>query len=360
MMFARPVTLALLATTAECLHIPVSTSHSPFAKKALSIVKAHPIVQSNSYTEWFADGDASIEEAQHLVKQFSVFSNRTRTPVSHESPRIALSRAPSRSPRRAPSRVRSRIPSLLWTCPPVCAVFLLAQLNKIINAPTLEEMREGKEILANEIGVVFKPKAKKSKDLVGQFDPSIVSTEGTVEGGVYSNRAAHFEWLCDVGASIGLSFDELGKRRHGTPATLHFCDKLYEIYGSEDLSVSLGASFAIEHWANAGFWDDLVDGFTKLNKRDGPGVKLSDGTVSHKSPLGFWKFHQALEAQHADHTMDELEEAYAAGRITDEAKFEEAANAMLDACKVFWDGLDADSRGEPLELTHEQTDRFSA
>ena len=65
---------------------------------------------------------------------------------------------------------------------------------------------------------------------------------------MYSNRAAHFEWLCDVGKSIGLGFEDMGKRRHGTEATLHFCDKLYEIYGSEDLSVSLGASFAIEHW----------------------------------------------------------------------------------------------------------------
>ena len=132
-------------------------------------------------------------------------------------------------------------------------LFLLAQLNKIINAPTLEEMREGKEILANEIGVVFKPKTKRSADIAGEYDPSIVSVSGTVEGGVYSNRAAHFEWLCDVGKSMGLGFEDMGKRRHGTSATLHFCDKLYEIYGSDDLSVSLGASFAIEHWANAGF-----------------------------------------------------------------------------------------------------------
>ena len=43
---------------------------------------------------------------------------------------------------------------------------------------------------------------------------------------------------------------------------------------------------------NAGFWDDLVDGFTKLNERPGPGVVLEDGSVSHKAPLGFWKFHQ--------------------------------------------------------------------
>ncbi len=38
--------------------------------------------------------------------------------------------------------------------------------------------------------------------------------------------------------------------------------------------------------------------------------------------------------------MDELEEAYAAGHVTDEAKFEEGANAILDACAVFWDGLE--------------------
>jgi len=289
-----------LYAAACALSMPTTTTHSPFAQKALSIVSAHPIVQKNSYTNWFADGDVSIDDARDLIVQFSVFSN----------------------------------------------LFLLAQLNKVINAPTLEEMREGKEILANEIGVVFKPKSKRSKDLEGQFDPSIVSTTGTVEGGVYSNRAAHFEWLCDVGHSMGLKFESLGKRRHGTDATLHFCDSLYDIYGSEDLSVSLGASFAIEHWANAGFWDDLVVGFTKLNKREGPGVELEDGTISHRTPLGFWKFHQALEAQHAAHTMDELEEAYAAGRITDEAKFEEAANAMLDACQVFWEGLDATRKGE--------------
>lgn len=304
--------IALSANAAVAAASMVSSvtrgSYSPFAAKALSIVEKHSIVQSNPYCEWFAKGDASIDEAKDLVIQFSVFSN----------------------------------------------LFLLAQLNKVINAPTLDEMREGKEILANEIGVVFKPASKRSSDIAGSFDPNIVSTSGTVEGGIYSNRAAHFEWLCDVGRSLGLGFEDLGKRRHGTEATLHFCDKLYEIYGSEDLSVSLGASFAIEHWANAGFWDCLVDGFDKLNKREGPGVVLEDGTVSHKAPLGFWKFHQMLEAQHAAHTMDELEEAYAAGRITDEAKFEAAANDMLDACEVFWAGLDAARKGEKFVLSEEK------
>jgi len=295
----HPVALVLLVS-AEATVVSTKTL-SPFASKALKIVSNHKIVKSNNYCQWFGRGEATIPQAKELVKQFSVFSN----------------------------------------------LFLLAQLNKIINAPTLDDMREGKEILANEIGVVFKPKlSRRTSVLDGEVDPSIVSTTGTVEGGVYRHRAAHFEWLCDVGRSMGLGFEELGKRKHGTEATLHFCDKLFEIYGSDDLSVSLGASFAIEHWANAGFWDQLVAGFSVLNERDGPGVTLSDGTVSHKSPLGFWKFHQALEAQHAEHTMDELEEAYAAGRITDEAKFELAANAMLDACAVFWEGLDADRKGE--------------
>ena len=36
---------------------------------------------------------------------------------------------------------------------------LTVLLNEVINAPTLGEMREGKEVLANEIGVVLKSKS---------------------------------------------------------------------------------------------------------------------------------------------------------------------------------------------------------
>jgi hypothetical protein len=64
--------------------------------------------------------------------------------------------------------------------------------------------------------------------------------------------------------------------------------------------------------------------------------------------MGFWRFHQLLEAQHAAHTMDELEEAVAGGLIRDEAKFVDGANRMLDACAVFWTGLDAERKGELL------------
>ena len=46
-------------------------------------------------------------------------------------------------------------------------LFLLAQLRKVINSPSLHEMREGKEILANELGVVFKPPLKPQEQTKG-------------------------------------------------------------------------------------------------------------------------------------------------------------------------------------------------
>ncbi|EOD28153.1 hypothetical protein EMIHUDRAFT_443019 [Emiliania huxleyi CCMP1516] len=282
--------------------VGASAVHSPLAAKALDHVSSHPVVEHNPYCDWFSKGEATEEQVKDLVVQFSVFSN----------------------------------------------LFLLAQLNKVINSPTLEGAREGKEILANEIGVVFKPQEKKTAELAREaaekgFDPNVVSVTGSVEGGVFSHRAAHFEWLCDVGKDMGLTFDELGKRRHGSEATLHFCDALYRIYGSEDLSTALGASFAIEHWANAGFWDELIEGFEKLNGKRPSGAK--------KFRMGFWRFHQALEAQHAAHTMDELEEAITEGLITDELRFQQAAREMLDACAIFWEGLDASRQGRPYSVT---------
>ena len=110
----HPFWFLLIVVAVQGTVVGVATPLSPFATKALAIVSNHHIVNSNPYTEWFESGEATVEQAQELVQQFSVFSN----------------------------------------------LFLLAQLNKVINAPTLGEMREGKEVLANEIGVVFKPKSK--------------------------------------------------------------------------------------------------------------------------------------------------------------------------------------------------------
>src|SRR6476659_9930308 len=114
------------------------------------VVAQHPVVTSNRYTQWFAQGDASIGEVRHLAVQFSVFSH----------------------------------------------LFVEAQLRKVINAADLDTYHAGKEILMNELGVVFN----------GRTDDEGVACEGTVDGSRYSHRAAHFEWLVRFAAPLGLGF----------------------------------------------------------------------------------------------------------------------------------------------------------
>jgi len=199
-------------------------------------------------------------------------------------------------------------------------LFVEAQLRKVINAADLDTYRAGKEILMNELGVVFN----------GHVDDEGVATDGTVDGSRYRHPAAHFEWLVRFAAPLGLRFDELGKRRHGTPATLFFCDELLRIYGSEDASEAEGASYAVEHWAAAGFWKELIAGLTEFKGRECP-----------KLPLAFWTWHDRVEDQHAAHTADELREAFFTDGF-DEDTFLRGARQMLDGVKAFWDGLDAD------------------
>src|SRR5271170_2647034 len=70
----------------------------------------HRVITNNAYTRWFRDGKASHAELVHFVRQFSVFSNQ----------------------------------------------FLVAALLRVINAPTLEQARSAKEILMNELGVIYR------------------------------------------------------------------------------------------------------------------------------------------------------------------------------------------------------------
>src|ERR1700724_1168736 len=74
------------------------------------LVRHHPVVVDNRYTAWFAKGEATADEVRHLTVQFSVFSH----------------------------------------------LFVEAQLRKVINAADLDTYRAGKEILMNELGVIFK------------------------------------------------------------------------------------------------------------------------------------------------------------------------------------------------------------
>jgi hypothetical protein len=255
----------------------------------------HRIITDNRYTKWFRDGQATDPELVHFVRQFSVFSNQ----------------------------------------------FLVAALLRVVNAPSLQQARSAKEILLNELGVIYRPTSgtaapaqaidEESKDTVG--DPELVSTEGTVDGGTFRFRAAHFEWLLGVGEALGLGFQNMGKRRHGRPYTLRFCDELARLYGSEDDRIAEGASFAVENWAAAGFWQELEDGLLRIKATRLPSLKVA-----------FFTWHNRVEAQHAGHTMEELEGVFFAPKF-DQARFFQGGREVLDAIAIFWDGLEEDRHG---------------
>ncbi|MBI2981611.1 MAG: hypothetical protein HYY44_04880 [Deltaproteobacteria bacterium] len=301
-------------------------TYQKFLHRVEREIMSHRIIHDNRYTRWFREGNFTLEDLRRFAVQFSVFSN----------------------------------------------LFILAQLRKTFNASTLEEMRESKEILMNELGVVFKKtihdvishrtsemvlakapdergprrtvpyveglvrRATKDNgisDVLFQdadyaADPLLVSPEGTVQGGLFRFEAAHFEWLLNFIKPLGLEFNDVGKRKQAIPSTLRFTDGLERIYGSDDFSEGAGASFAIEHWAAAGFWKELTQGLKKFREKS----KL-------KLNLGFWTFHDRLEEQHAVHTEEELQKVYFYENFNED-KFIQGGREMLDDCAVFWDGLD--------------------
>ena len=261
----------------------------------------HPIVTNNNYCEWFAKGGLSLEDVRHFAVQFSVFSN----------------------------------------------MFLLAALNRVINADTVEAARESKEILMNELGVIYNNKkgatsagdpnlSEEQKDRDG--DPSLVGVEGTVDGGMFRFQAAHFEWLLRFGKPLGLTWDDMGKRKHGTKSTLFFCDELFRLYGAEDYNAAMGAAFAVENWAAAGFWQQLISGLEDFKNSQCPDL-----------PLAFFTWHDKLEGTHKEHVWEELEEVYEDPKFNEDSFFR-AGIEMLDGVKAFWDGLDADRKKSPQSV----------
>lgn len=246
----------------------------------------HPAITKNEFTGWFGQGLFDDVDLKNFLVQWSVFSN----------------------------------------------LFLEAQLKKTLNAPNIEAMRASKEILLNELGVVFKPDKISSHQasVVDGADPNLVSTEGSVEGGVFRFAAAHFEWLLKMCRHVGLEYPEVGKRRNGSVSTVFYCDELSRLYGSDDPHIALGASFGVENWAAAGMWKEQIRGLEIYKKRDCPDL-----------PLAFFYWHDRIEDQHAQHTWDELEEEYFSMDLNED-KFFQGANEMLNGVKAFWDGLNQD------------------
>ncbi len=259
-----------------------------FRQRLEKEVLGHAVIVANPYTAWFRTGEFNADQACAFLVQFSVFSNQ----------------------------------------------FLIAQLHKMLNAETLEEMRASKEILANEIGVGF-------RNPRGVNDAELGSTEGSIEGGTFHFPAAHFELLVRMARQFGLTFADLGKRRCGTRDTLAFCDELVRLYGHADYATAAAASWAVENWAAAGFWDELVQGWQRFAQRRG----------KRALSMAFFAWHARLEANHARHTWRELEEFYLHQRVEEDA-FVNHAREMLDAVWVFWHGLDQQRRAIESGVGH--------
>ncbi len=263
---------------------------SHFEERLEKKLLSHQVILNNQYCKWFASAELNLDDVKYFTQQFSVFSN----------------------------------------------LFIVAQLYKTINSVDLQEMRSAKEILANELGCVFHGKEKKSEaDLTDRSAISedeeasdLVNTEGTVDGGTFRFEAAHFEWLLSFAKPLGLKFKDLGKRKHGSKSTLFFCDELVRIYGSTDFNESAGASFAVENWAAAGFWKQLIEGLKRFKINKIPEL-----------PLGFFIWHNKVEDQHKEHTHDELKELFFGYHPFSENKFIDAGREMLDGVATFWDGL---------------------
>jgi hypothetical protein len=256
-------------------------SFKSFYSRIESELLNHDVIIHNGYTRWFKDTNLTDADVRHFIVQFSVFSNQ----------------------------------------------FLIAQLHKMVNAHTIESMRSSKEILANEIGVLFNDRQSKEEQ---EKQKQLGDISGSIEGGTFHFRSAHFELLARLGERLSLHFDDLGRREHGSPSTLFFCDELIRLYGSSDYATSEAASFAVEHWAAAGFWKELISGLTHY--REDKKLDL---------PLTFFTWHDRLEDNHARHTKEELEEYYFTHEV-DEDLFIDKGNEMLDGVYAFWQGLDGD------------------
>lgn len=267
-------------------HMDKATSFLEFQKRINQEVLNHRVIKSNPYTHWFSQANLNSAQVKHFIIQFSVFSNQ----------------------------------------------FLIAQMHKMVNAETLEEMRASKEILANELGVVFNDKRKLKGDHLNAAEAEeLGGLEGSIEGGRFHFKAAHFELLARMADHLGLDFRLLGKRSRGREGTLFFCDELIRLYGSEDYQTATAASYAVENWAAAGFWDELVSGLQRYKT-----------TAKIKNlPLTFFTWHSKLEANHAHHTQEELEAFYFQFDV-DEDAFILKANEMLEGVYAFWGGLERD------------------
>ena len=256
-----------------------------FQSKVNQEFLSHPVICDNSYTKWFSGAELNDAQVKHFIIQFSVFFNQ----------------------------------------------FLVAQLQKMINADTVTQMREIRGVLANELGVLFNDKSFKlsghKKNSVSENE-NVRSLNSSIEGGHFHFKAGHFELILRMAENIGLDYRLLGKRKKGKSTTLSCCDEIVCLYGSEDYPTSMAAAYAFESWAAAGYSDQLLVGLNRYK------------TINQKShfPLAFFSWHSQLEITQGRILQENLE-AYYFNTDVDEEAFIAVGHKTLDAMATFWNGL---------------------
>lgn len=250
-----------------------------FLKKVERYVLSHEVIVNNRYTKIVKVEGFNTAQIKDLYIQFSVFSKG----------------------------------------------FIPIEAKRYANA-TDEEAEEGsRKILGNELGV---PLSMKKHD---------------IEGGRFSHKLAHINWLRKDGEDLGIPRMMLGDWRQGTPLTLEMLDGLEFVYGSRDKNISDAASFAVESWAAYGigkgeeaesnnFWQELIVAINKYSEKY---------RVSHDlKPLdiSFFQYHYDIEVGHR-----EIVEAMLRGTFYkdgfDEGKWLEGGSKALDAVHKLWIGL---------------------
>jgi hypothetical protein len=174
----------------------------------------------------------------------------------------------------------------------------------------------------------------------------LVSELGVKQDRNFGHSFAHINWLRETAHPLHLAPPKipypLGDWELGLSTTHAFLDELEATYGSRDVSIAAGASFAIETWAGFGlkspetehlnFWKQLVVGFESFNES----FIFQD---KKRLKLDFFLFHVEDEKKHVESVERELLETFDLPEFNIE-KWKEGAFRALDAILLFWKGLD--------------------
>jgi len=200
--------------------------------------------------------------------------------------------------------------------------FICIQALHVANAPTKEIRNSARNVLVNELGVGIDVKT------------------GKADGHQFAHDSAHIEWLESFAEMQNIDTVVLNYWNGVSSKTREYLEMLRKTYGNRDLSISTGASFAVETWAGYGldkketehtnFWSELIVGLELFNN-------------TYRIPLGleplphsFFSYHKAIERGHVENVENELREIFKLQGF-DEDKFFHAAEIALDGVFLFFE-----------------------